>query len=200
MGKNYYNKKNKKNNKTSLKTMIQKQIEKNLETKQVAYTYTNNPIGDQARTPFDVNLTAITEGDGQNNRTGNQIRITGFHAKFTYQAADSTNRIRVVLYIPHDAQNVLSTTTVDSLIDQDKHTVLYDEVINLVQGTAKDLVTRTISRKFNRGARKGILSIWSNNTATGNSKNALRIHWASDSLAVSDPTVSGTMRMYYKDG
>ena len=185
--------------KPALKRQIQRVINDNIETKLIGYTYDKNPVGSQTLAPFDVNLTEINEGTSQINRTGNQIRLTGFYSKFTYIAADDTNRIRVVLYIPRQASAVLETTDIDSLIDLDKFTILFDETINLISGTSKDLIQKVMKKKFNKNDSKGILSIYSGRNGTDNSKNALKIHWISDSQAVSHPTVSGAMRLYYKD-
>lgn len=185
--------------KPALKRQIQRVINDNLETKVKSYTYSLNPVGSQTLLPFDVNLTDIGEGTSQITRIGNQIRITGFYSKFTYAAADDTNRMRVVLYIPRQADTVLETSSIDSLIDLDRFTILFDETINLVNGTSKDLVQKVMKKKFNKNDSKGILSIYSGQRGTDNQKNALKIHWISDSQAVSHPTVSGSMRIYYKD-
>lgn len=185
--------------KPALKRQIQRVINDNIETKLIGYTYSQNPVGSQTLLPFDVNLTNINEGTSQINRTGNQIRLTGFYSKFTYAASDDTNRMRVVLYIPRQADDVLSTPSIDSLIDLDKYTILFDETINLVNGTSKDMVQKVMKKKFNKNDSKGILSIFSGRNGTDNSKNALKIHWISDSEAVSHPTVSGSMRLYFKD-
>lgn len=185
--------------KPALKRQIQRVINENRETKLKGYTYNLNPVGSQTLLPFDVNLTDISEGTAQLNRVGNQIRITGFFSKFTYAAADDTNRMRVVLYIPRDPSDILQTPTIDSLIDLDKFTILFDETINLVNGTSKDLVQKVMKKKFNKNDSKGILSIYNGPRGTDNAKNTLRIHWISDSEALSHPTISGKMRIYYKD-
>lgn len=185
----------------AVRTFVQRKIQRNIETKFRLATYSGSNIPDSASTPINTLLNAVGQGDTQNARNGNQIFATGFYGKFVLAAGDSTNIVRVVMYIPKDSQYTFysSPPGITSLIDQDKFTVLYDRYISL--DTYNPQKVLTIARKWNRGSRRGIQCQYSGTGSTESdpSKNPIYIYFVSDSSAVAHPTVTGNFRLYFKD-
>lgn len=184
------------------KKAVQQIISKNIETKTLGFGYINNPIGNSASgVNFSIDLTGISEGSGQLNRLGNNIHVTGLWSDLTYTAGfgDVHSVIRCILYIPKDANDVISSVDIYSLVDLDKYTILYDDTINMVEDTSTHFQRRVKKWSFTRGGKRGISVQWHGNTALQFAKNPLRWYFVSNSGAVAHPTMSGRIRLYFKD-
>lgn len=174
-------------------------VQSTQETRQKIHSWTTEPIQDTGRTPISQSLVDISQGDTQNDRQGNQIIVTGIYSKLFINAGDGINNCRVILYIPRDADDSLSTLTPSQAIDMDKYTVLYDRIIN-VSTTAGDYSKPfVIARKFNKGRRKGMTVQYSSTTGTSVERNNLKLYVVGDSGAIPDPNFNGHIRVYYKD-
>lgn len=183
-----------------LKTMIQQTVSSNIETKFHNTTFVYQSVPDGLRNGVDSNLSGIATGDSQITRTGNQIYVTGINARLWVQNADSTNTVRFIMYIPKDASEDLGTNTytINTVPDLDHYTILMDKTYHVdTYNPIKNVYG--INRKFNKGARKGIRVTFNGTGATNLAKNPIRFYVVSDSGAVSDPTISGTIRLYFKD-
>lgn len=173
------------------RAQVQKLLNKNIETKFRAQSIATTI--DSTGTSYE--LCSVGTGDGQNNRSGHQLNVTGFYGKFQMVASDATNAIRVIMYIPKDPSVVMSGVSVYSLIDIDDYTILYDKLFTAsINGINQRVFT--IAKKF-RG--KGLQVQYSSTSATDFSKNALRMFVVSDSGAISHPTFNGHYRTYFKD-
>lgn len=193
----YKRKRTKTYRKRNFKKAIQAVINSNLETKQRDIELNSVAIPDQALGGITYELPYLTQGDGQNGRTGNLINVTGIYSMFHFRAADTTNAIRIILYIPKCPTDEVAVDYYE-LIDQDKYTVLYDRLISLsTQGPTSKTVS--LRRSFKRGGKKGIAVHYSSGTANAYTKNAIKLYFVSDSGAVTHPDVSGFLRMYFKD-
>lgn len=182
----------------SLRTYVQKTISANQETKQRDLSWDAIGIQDAGRTPLNAVINDLAQGDTQNTRDGNQVRITGFYGKFVVTGADSTNIVRFILYIPKDQSDSLSGIDIHSLIDQDSFTVLYDRTITTTSGGVNQKVF-TVAKNFHRGSRKGLLTQFYGTGSQDFVKNPIRMYVVSDSLAVTDPSLTGHLRTYFKD-
>lgn len=182
-----------------LDAKIKRVIQKNIETKFVVWPY-DTTVQDPGRTPLDNNLADISTGTTPNTRIGNQIHLTGLHAKFMCRQVDTTNLVRMVLYIPKDPTDTMRAAGVDYLeaIDLDRFTVLYDKLLNM-NNAGKNQQLITLNRKFNTGAKRGIGVQYTGTTGTSIIKNKLSLYWVSDSGVVTDPILKGFARLYYKD-
>lgn len=184
----------------NIKKYVQSKIEANQETKHLNYTY-NTSVTDEIRTPLDTLLVDVDQGDTANQRSGNQLFVTGIYGRFAFRQADTTNLIRVILYIPKDPSDSLTSGLVDYIgaVDLDRFTVLSDKLVN-VNVAGKNQQVMTLARKFNKGIKKGITVQYTDGTGSNCTKNNLRLYMVSDSAATADPSVYGYMRIYYKDG
>lgn len=180
--------------------VVQKMISGNQETKLRTVTYNETAIEGASGTPLNSQLTAISQGDDQTDRTGNLIFATGIYARFAVTGADSTNKIRMMFYIPKDSDDSLDGSDIHSAIDLDKYTILFDRVL-LTSQNGNDNIGVTFKKSFTRrGKAKGISVRYSGTTSNDVAQNGIKFYCVSDSDAVSHPTITGHYRFYFKDG
>lgn len=178
---------------------VQKVIRRNQETKFTTAAWTGATIQDGARSPDNTNLTLFPAGTGQTHRIGNQMYLTGMYYRLTFTGADSTQTIRVVLYIPRDPSSSLSSIETNTLIDLDQYIVLYDRIVSLTSN-GNNQKTVVIKKDFTRrGTRRGIQCQWSSGTDSSCVKNKIQLYMVSDSLGVPDPVCNGAGKMYAVD-
>lgn len=188
------------NNKRSIKRMVNQMIAGRQETKHRSVAFAAVGIQDAGRAPSSTHITGVSQGDGATNRTGNQVFLSGLYGKFvvTMTSTDTTNIFRVVLYIPKSAATTMTGINTTDLIDVDQYTILYDRMFPVGAGGPVSRIF-TIARKFNKGSRKGITVQYSGPNAADVVKNKMLLYVVSDSTAVPDPTLSGNIRLYFKD-
>lgn len=183
--------------KNGLKKAVKNIVNSMTETKTGVTTYTSQGIQDNGRTPVNSDLSSLVQGDDQNERIGNAVTFTGLYGDLFFTGADTTNSIRAILYVPHNPTDDLDIAF-NAAPDQDRFTILRDMLITTsTQGPA--VVRRKLKISFKKGNRKGLTTRWHDNTSTGFSKNPIRLYMVSDSTAVTDPSVNGYVRTYYKD-
>lgn len=183
-----------------VKSIAASVVKKNSETFYTDTEYNASNIQDNLRIPLDTSLNAVAHGDGPGARTGNQIRVSGMYGKLAFAAGSKTSVIRYIMYIPKAIGNTLSLDGLDVYepVDQDKYTVLHDKLITVSNlGPATKVLS--IRKKFNKGSRSGILTQFESNSATSFTRNQIRLYMVSDSIAATDPEVTGHIRLYYKD-
>lgn len=183
------------------RAQVQKMINSNIETKFHTNSWSSSGIQDVGRTPIDADLNNVAVGTGAANREGHQISLTGLYGKFVVTGADATNIVRVILYIPKDPTSSLSSVGgigISTLIDQDRFTVMYDKYFTTTSNGPNQKVF-TIARKWNKGSRKGIQTQFYGGASTDFAKNRLKLYVVGDSGAVSDPSLTGNIRCYFKD-
>lgn len=183
------------------KKFVQKQIEKNIETKFRSTYYNRQAIPTTSGTPLTATLTNQAQNDTQTGRTGNQIYVTGFHYQGIFEskaipAGTGRANVRFVLYIPkHNADDELSTIDVFTEIDQDKYTVLYDEMFPVSVEQARKFKIR---RKWNRGVKRGIKVQFDGTAAADLAKNPIKLYCVSDNSG-DNPLITAHGKLYYKD-
>lgn len=180
--------------KKSLKRLIQDEINSNLETKQKVEVWNSVGVTDSARTPPSSNITGIAQGDTQSTREGNQIRITGVYGKWLLTKADTTNVVRVIFYKPKQVGDALSGIDINDAVDMDKFHIYSDNLYLLNANTPQKVIY--VSKKF---PGKGLVVQYHGTASTDVATNDIRLYAVSDSTAVSDPTMSGNFRFYFKD-
>lgn len=183
----------------SVKRYVARKINKSQETKTRLLSYDQQAITDGARTPVSTGITAVAQGITENLRVGNRITLTGLHAQLAFAAGDATNVIRFILYTPKDPNDTLTSVEVSSLVDFDKFRIIMDKYITVGTSGGPGIVVRRFGFKFARGRRTGrhFQFHGANNNDYGNSP--IRMYVVSDSGAVADPTMTGTIRAYFKD-
>lgn len=182
----------------NLRAIVQKVIEGNLESRMLNTQLSSIGVSTTGTSTY---LTPVDQGDTQNSRQGNQIRLTGMHGKMILTAGDSTNVVRTILYIPKVSSSSISGVGVNDFVDLDQYTVLQDRLHTLSTSGSSQVKSFTISKKFNKGARKGILVQFSGPTGSSQTvKNAMKLYYVSDSGAAVHPTLDANIRVYFKDG
>lgn len=186
---------------------VQRVIDKNVEKKFVAkqqFTYT---IGDGPTiNGTDLALTDIVVGNDQNQRNGNQVRITGMHYTFNLNPPGAPIGIpqcncRIIVYKPKKAKDTMPLThTYDQLIDMDRFTALYDKTFSIGGGTQPSQ-SPVFRKSFTRGGKTaGMLQQYEDSTGTGQTKGTVRVYMVSDESAASEaPLVTPVGRTYYND-
>ena len=181
----------------NLNVRIKKAIQSSQETKTVVLNYAN-AIQDSARTPLTNSLVDIDQGLTQATRVGNSVTVTSMKYEWFFTGADSTNSIRVIVYVPKDRDTLITALAYNQAPDLDQFTILRDMFI-CTGGTGGNCKRRNGWIRFNRGRRRGMNVVYTGALGTTVIKNNLHIYMVSDSGAVSDPAVNGFVRLYYKD-
>lgn len=182
---------------SNIRKVVQSVINKNLETKTFQISYTSYAINDSGRSPIDTNITGIVQGDGQNERDGNQYRLKSITGKFFVTGADSTNSIRIILYKPKNVSYDLTTDglTFNGAVDLDKY-IIYKDLFVTTSTNGSNCKRISFSKAF-KGA--GLPVQFSGSSAASLTTGMIRFHVVSDSLAVTDPSLDGFIRVKFKD-
>lgn len=190
----------KRRKKQSFSSRVQKVLDKNIETKLLNNAWDGVNIQDSGRTPLSQNLTQISQGIAQNQRLGNQVRLTGLYLDGVIVAADTSNTVRVLVYSPKDPSNEITNLAFNQSPDMDQFDVYYDRFVAV--GTNGGLIARRIrfKKSFKQGGRsKGRIHQFTGSGGTTYQTRPIFLYMVSDSLAVSDPDFSGHVTTYYKD-
>lgn len=176
-----------------------KVVNSTVETKFKLVNYNQQTIQDSARTPLNIQMLDIGEGDTQNTRTGNQVWLTGLYVQGYLTVADSTNVVRMTVYEKRGDSGD-PTWSIASAIDQDDYTVYSDKIFTLVSGANNAVRFIRYKKSFTRkGRARGRRIIYGSSTSTDVKKGNLYVRFVSDSSAISDPTFTGEIRSYFKD-
>lgn len=183
-----------------LKSLVGSIVRKNIETSSIVHSLDAVSIVDSGRVSStqDIHLTAIAQGVQESQRIKNEVRITGVYGDLFVTGADSTNSIRLIMYIPKDPTVSLSnspTLAFNEAPDLDKFTILKDMLVTTSSG-GPNLRRLKLKYKFKgRGLRVGYSGTGAGDVQT----HPVYFYFVSDSLASTDPSLNGYIRMYYKD-
>lgn len=185
----------------AVKNYVNQKIQRSMETKINISTLDAVGIQDNGRTPINSAITDISQGTDQQQRIGNQIHVTGYYANFSIAASmtDDYNTVRLVFYSPKDPSNTLSAVGYEDVIDLDQFNVYYDRLHAVSSNGGPHVKTVTVRKKFNKGNKQGKKVQYSGTGASTYAHGPLFFYCVSDSLAVSDPTLSGRCILYFKD-
>lgn len=180
-----------------MRSIAQKVVNKNLETKFRTISYVQTDV---ASTGTTGDLCYIAEGSSQNERTGNQIRVTGIHFPYYVQCTDTTNVVRVIFYKPKDPNDTLTSTGIYTNLDVDKY-IIYHDKVHLLSLADNNFSKGSFNKSF-KGKKKdkaGLVVQYHGATANAYAKNPIYIYMVSDSGAISHPMLSGNLKLYFKD-
>lgn len=184
---------------STMKKIAKSVVAKNTETKVFTGSFADVPIANSAAGPLIQSVTDIPEGTSQNQRVGNQITLTSVKYDFFFAGADSTNSIRMILYISRDPNDIITTLNFNQAPDLDKYVILRDVFITTSQ-QGNDCVRKRGYISFRkRGKSNGLKVQWSGPNLNQQTKNRVLMYMVSDSGVVSHPTVNGFFRTFYKD-
>jgi hypothetical protein len=180
----------------TIKKIIKSMINNNIETKTAVHNYTTIEVSNVG---VNHDITALAQGLQQQDRVGNQIKLTSFRLKGCFYSDYTHDLVRVIIYIPKNVNELLATsTTPTDPLDQDKYTILSDRLIPLSnQGSPVKPYNKVIL--FNKGLRNGLNVHYTTNLASSCTKNQLMVYMCSGSGASPHPKFSGYWRFYFKD-
>lgn len=182
---------------SALKKFIKKTVAKTQETKTTLLNYANS-IEDSARTPLSNSIIDVDQGVTQSTRIGNSITVTSMKYDFFITGSDTTNSIRILMYIPKDPNSLIESLPFNQAPDLDAFTILRDFFVT-TSSSGNNNVRKQGWLRFNRGNRSGMNIRYTGALGTTVTKNNLMIYMTSDSGAISDPQINGFVRLYYKD-
>ena len=174
-------------------------ISKSQETKTQQFHFPTDTQLTPAGTNY--NIVEVAGGTSQQQRVGNQIKLTSFRLKgilsldhgFTGNLWDI---VRVVLYIPKDPDDTLNLG-VSEAIDLDQFTILSDRLIPMGSNhDACKLYNKVLL--FKKGRRTGMNVQFSSDLATAVTKNNIKMYMVCKSAA-NTPKFNGYWRFYFKD-
>lgn len=187
------------NRKTSLfiKKQVTKQLKRNIETKRITTPYGGTAITDVTRTPINLLMQNIAQGDTNETRNGNQLFLTGLYFKLYFVGADAHNVIRFVLYRAKDPDDDLKTDgiTVNTPIDLDKYQIYTDK--RVITESVGPNVRQLMYKHSFRGM--GLNTRYDGTAGGAVIHNAVKLYIVSDSGASFDPAMYGEFRIYFKD-
>lgn len=194
--------------KADLRRKVQSIIRDNLETKFKSHSGTAIAVTDSTVSPTDLNLIDISQNDTQQGRQGNQVKVQSYYYNLTI--LPNTNsiapalyvpRCRIIIYIPKIPTSLLGSGTplsINSTVDQDKFTVLYDRTF--IPSFQSRIVDLDIKKSFHRNGKVGMTVQWASATSTDFTKNRLMCYMVSDqTVATEYPQVHFRGKCYYKD-
>lgn len=185
-------------NKKPIIKLIDQRINKNSELKHYDAEVNDQPVNS---TGITVQLTAVPQGDGDNQRIGDSFQVNDLIFRLRMQVLDPYNvfRFMVLQWHPNDIVDtcevvkVLQSASVYSNLNwhrRNDYRILYDK---LLRGDADDpIVVRTI--KIKQKLRKVLF-----NEGTNFGHNQLYILMISDSGAISHPVITYHRRLTYYD-
>jgi hypothetical protein len=181
--------------KSNLKKIIKGMIAGSQETKTIGTSI--NPSISNVGVNYDIS--SLVQGSGQNARLGNAYKMTSFRLKGAVFGSDTTNLVRIVIYLPKDPSHLIDTgLQALTPIDLDRFTVLSDRLIPTASNGPNCKLYNKVCL-FNKGRRSGLNVQFHDATAGGITKNRLMVYMVSDSGAASHPSFKGWWRFYFKD-
>lgn len=195
-GKRYKKKRYNRSNSKNLKKVIRSVMYKEMETKHNSTTYNQVAVSTAALgTARLYHVTGVTQGSGNTNRDGHQIRLSGMYMNLMYAAADTTNILRVIVFRYKGRYDVNPITEeVYSILDLDDYDIKYDKT-HVVSANGPAIKNIKIGMKF----RYNNLIQYDDSTATSVTVNPYYVYFVSDSSVVTHPTITGQIRTYWKD-
>lgn len=185
-----------KNKKVNMNQKIQQVINSNLERKHAGNTL-NAVSYSTTGTGYDV--VDFAQGIDTNERIGREVRVTSFRMQGVWHFADTTNVIRMILYIPKDPSVGISPASVYSLLDHDSFTILLDKYIAVGSGGPAVKVMNYVRSFTRKGKSKGMKVRYNGTASTSTTLNRMKLYIVSDSGAAVHPTFTGTYNTYFTD-
>lgn len=181
----------------AVKAVLNKQVE----TKFYLNDLNGAPASDfSADNPLTVSLNPIAGGTGSGQRIGNQIKMSGLYGKLFLVCNSSSTSVqylcRMIMYVPKDASNQITSLAFNQAPDLDQFTILEDKYIRL----SKDGSIPTVNIQ-NIRKRLRMTTQFTNSFASSIAKNPVYIYLTSNVASTTDQpvTVQGFIKSYYKD-
>ena len=170
----------------NIKKLIKSMINNNTETKTAVHNYTTIDVSNVG---VNHDITAIAQGLSQEDRVGNQIKMSSFRLKGCLYSNGNFDMVRIVIYKPKNVNELLATsTTITDPIDLDKYNILSDRLVPLSNdGSPVKPYNKVLL--FNRGIRNGLRITYSTSLAASIQKNQLIVYMVSGSTSIPPPRI-----------
>lgn len=178
----------------AVKRFVRKAITKRAEVKKFTVTW-NNAINTSGSTS-DVQLSGISQGDGNNERIGSTVKARSLWTRINITRGDDTyNVVRIILYSPKNSQVQYMTNdsvTTTSPLDYDKYKIWADKQVLL------DADEHVQKIQFRHNLR-GMVMRWSGDTGAVPLQGNLKMIMVSDSTTAPHPNADGYTTLTYTD-
>lgn len=184
----------KKGRRATFATKVKNVLYKELETRRAVHTLANTITN----TVDTSEMTDISQGDGEQNRQGNEVICRSIAGRLVAKkhASASNTVLRMVLYTPRDADTLLTTLDTTSRIDKDSYTVHVDKLYTLYAD--KPTAIMKLGHKYYNKKIKGMKTTYASSTAGDITRNPVCLAIVSDE-ATNGPSVNGDVTLYFKD-
>lgn len=175
---------------------VNKAIDRKTETKHRSISVSLAPISTYAiGSPRTDHLTSIATGTSNATRIGNRIRVSRIKGQYSVVYADSTNVVRFIIarYKKQWEANPFAGIEVYTCLDLDDWDVLVDRFVTV--GTNNP----TKRFFFNKSIKRSTQITYDDTGSNDVNVNPYFMYTVSDSGAVSHPTITGCLRIFWKD-
>jgi len=185
--------------KGGLKKYIKSVVAKSIETKAAVIKLNALQVGAAGVGPVNATFNDLNPGDGQANRTGNQVTMTSVKWDLFINGTDATNSIRCIIYIPREPTVLIANLPFNAAVDYDQHIVLKDMFL-CTSLNGNNCIRRQGYHSFkNKGKSMGMKTTWASTAPNDQSKGKVCFYMVSDSQVVPHPELNGNLRSFYKD-
>lgn len=180
-----------------VKKYVNNVINKRSETKRAVSSALRANAEPVSGTILEIDLTAIAQGVGDNQRVGNACNLTKIEFDLTFEkrlATDVSNIIRCILYSPKDPTTRMTTVQVQGYPDLDQFNILYDRSFSMfdAENPSKRLV---YSKRFPKGRHLRYTASGAGTCIKGN----LLLYIVADSSTTVAPKCTYRARAFFKD-
>ena len=173
---------------------VQKIIKSNQEIKTAVFNFPGGTT--VGTTGNDSSLVNVAQGDTQQSRDGNQLRLLSIEGDLFLAASDSSNAVRMLLYRQKDASGAAMAIAYDGLPDLDQYVVYRDFLIPLATSGGPGVSRRRFRIKF---PASGLRVQYDGTAGTDIVSGYMKMYVVSDSSSAPHPTVVGNVRIRYTD-
>lgn len=166
------------------------------ETKRNVETLSAQAVSTSVHT---LEMTDIATGDGSGARDGNQVYVRSLYGRYTVglHASATATVVRMLVYTPKDADQLLTTIDYIDRVPPENHTVWLDKLVTVNTDTPVKVVT--LSKKWWNKRIPGMKVQYDSGATTGSTtRNPVVVAFVSNE-ATNTPTLNGDTTLYYKD-
>lgn len=179
--------------KGNFRKAVLKIVDKQIETKHKDGVWNNVDI---STTAVSNSLVNINQGVDQDQRIGNQIKLTSVKGDFffTLNPLRDYHNLRLILYIKKDISGPDLQIQYFQQPDYDKFTIVKDVLLSLSK-------YGETSKRLSFWKKMSPVITYDGTTGSTVQKNELNFYYVSDTTVLDNPPkMFGTIRTFYKDG
>ena len=181
----------------NLKKYIKSVVAKNIETNTALLKFNQTQVG--VAGPVIASFNDLKQGDSQSERQGNQITMTSIKWDLFFAGSDTTNSYRIIVYIPREPSVLITALPFNGAVDYDQHIVLKDTYRTTSLNGNNAFRLNGYHSFRNKGKSIGMKTQWASSGVNDQTKGRVCLYVTTDSAAVPNPEMNGTIRTFYKD-